>query len=113
MNRRDFLKLFRSLAVLPFIKPMLAVADNKQIESPIVTSHPLGLDAAQAEALARRFLFENTATAGQVVYIKADGKLDVWNGEGSPIGIAARDIAPGETVTFSIGGGIADVVSSG
>lgn len=141
MNRRDFLKLFRGLAVLPFIKPLLPVADNKQIADGneyhlrlrrkmghLLSG--LGREYAKGRPVDGDFIVRDYSgnnrhlryqfqpgdriklvDTGQVVCIKADGKLGVWNGEGQPIGIATRDLAPGETVTFSLNGGMADVVS--
>ena len=86
MNRRDFLALFRGLAALPFIKP---------------TPH------------AGHYVSGNQITRSQAVAVDENqGKLEVWKGSGHIIGIAARDIAPGEVVQWVIGGNSKDIITS-
>lgn len=108
---------------MPFVRPLLPVdaEDNSYIELDD-RNLPKGgyinrylVQRPQGHILVSPI--EPTFTTGHYVSINADGKLVVWNGEGSPFGVATRDIAPGETVTFSISAshpsnaGMADVVS--
>jgi hypothetical protein len=101
MNRRDFLGLFRGLAVLPFIKiPALPTpAEPSPDTSPIRLGH---------------FVSGDYFTSGQVVYIDDHtGKLDSFAGTGHIIGLAARDIAAGEVIEWRIGGNSKDIITYG
>lgn len=141
MNRRDFLGLFRGLAVLPFVNLPELPIDTPVIQ-PEATGSPMqreldGFVNHQMDLLTDRDveelnrLYEGLwpdashihvgylnsgvgVTGGQAVYVSEyTGKLDVYNGDGHIIGVAARDIAPGETIEWVIGGNSKDIVTSG
>lgn len=121
MNRRDFLQLLRGLAVLPFVKSLPAAT------CPERSRRAEALTDTEVEGIRR--LYEGLPpddsrvhlgycgreiSSGQAVgVIPYQATLTVWEGEGQIIGIAARDIAPGETVEWRIGGNSKDIITSG
>lgn len=116
MNRRDFLALFRGLAILPFIKlpPHTEPMTDSEVEE--VRREYEALPPDDKYIPAWQVASEKDGfTAGQAVCINDDsGRLEVWNGDSTPIfGIAARDIAPGEVIMWRIGGNSKDIVTSG
>jgi hypothetical protein len=97
MNRRNFLKtLVGAFAALP-------IAKNIKLTTPKPQS------VSQWGQL--NYTTSTNLTIGQMIAIGGDGKVYAYSGESPPIGLATRDIREGETITFSLNGGMADVVS--
>lgn len=118
MNRRDFLGLFRGLAVLPFVKLPELPAATEALTDAEVEGIRREYEGLRPDASHIRLGHLNSGveiTSGQAVYIdEYTGKLGVWNGQSAvAMGIAARDIAPGEVVEWRIGGNSKDIVTSG
>lgn len=116
MNRRDFLGLFRGLAVLPFVKPQLPAATETLTDSEAegIRREYEGLAPDASHIHLGHLNSGGEIASGQAVFISGDtGALNVWNGTGPPIGIAARDIAPGEVVEWRIDGNSKDIITSG
>lgn len=124
MNRRDFLGFFRGLAVLPFIKPLSLKATERTPRHPFTIKavnitrsdsiSPYQVQPGQRVKLVDtgQIVSGGEFTSGQAVFVSGDaGALEVWDGTGQIIGIAARDIAPGEIVEWRIGGNSKDIIT--